>query len=182
MRRSLRRGAASIAAAVALATAGATPPAWSQTGAESAPSSQIDAAFLTQAAQQTAAQVLLAQLVARRGATPEVVDLARAIAATGMARGQKLADLAWAHGLVAPTSPDARGRAAILQLTAMPAGPAFEHAWTIQGIALSNATADLYASVAGASRWPDVGAYATQQAAALAAEKAALQQVEILLR
>lgn len=180
MRPLVRIGALGIAMALALAPL-AMRPAIGQ-APEAAPSSQLDAAFLSQAAQQAAAQVLMAQLVAERAETPEVVDLARALAETGLARGQKLSDLAWAHGLVAPTSPDVRGRATVLRLSGMDPGPAFEHEWTMQAIALSNTTAGLFAGIASASRWTDVRSYAVAESTAIAAEKAAAQQVEILLR
>jgi hypothetical protein len=180
MRAFLRIGALGIAALLALVPL-ALEPAVGQ-AAETEISSPLDAAFLSQAAQQAAAQVLLAQLVAERAETPEVVDLARSLAAAGLARGQKLSDLAWAHGLVAPTSPDARGRATVLRLSGMEAGPAFEHEWTLQAIALSNTTAELFSAAAGTSRWPDIRNYALEEAAAIAAEKAAAQEVEILLR
>jgi predicted outer membrane protein len=177
----VRIGAIGLLAALAVAPLTGAPAA-GQVTAEAGISSQIDAAFLTQAAQQAAAQVLLAQLVVQRAETPEVLDLARALAATGLERGQTLSDLAWAHGLVAPTSPDTRGRATVLRFAGMPAGPAFEHEWTLQAIAFSNASADLFQSVANTGRWPDVQGYARQQVPVIAAEKAAAQQVEILLR
>ncbi len=147
--------------------------------------SQRDAAFLSQAAQAAAAQVLLARLAAERAESPEALALAARIERAWMARGQRLSDIAFARGLVAPTSPDPRGRGAVLRLSALPAEAAFDREWALQLIAAANAAITLFETLddaADGGRWPELAAFARAALPAIAEEKAAAQALELQLR
>lgn len=90
--------------------------------------SQSDQRFLKQAAAGNLAEVQLGQMGQQKGTSPEVKQLAEALATDHQQNQQKLQSLAQKEGVTLPTEPSAKARAAADRLSKL-SGSAFDQAF-----------------------------------------------------